>query len=250
MKAFYCLGEEFKKYVCINNIESEWTRNWFDLYTILLDYEFINSPEDQQYLIKMQMTKKALTKLIRTLNWNESIILEDYENWDWKIKVYIWSNDEISNILPSILCPNYKPIKKSFRLQNLASYWIDYIFSYISLMNVIIRRNNRIIDVLTTVGNTYQIDHCEDDKAQKRIDKILASWPITNWVWKPKYLTIFDSDQQVINNIKKFPYIWNIRGIKWNISFNVDELYQILNLMYGYKSIPTYIDLNTANDDI
>ena len=249
-RAFIRKGNGFKQELIINDIDFTLRRDMIDLYTIILEYDIIYQLEESNLLKSLIQTKQSLSRLIEILDVNEAIILEDYENLESFAKVTIWNNDDISDIFPSMQCPNYKHRKKSFRFQKIKNYWLSYIFERVRKMWVIIRVNHKLIDVYSLIGSTYKINTFENDKIKNKIDRILASCSINEWIWKPSILAIEDSETKTIIKVNKFPYISNIKEINVEWEVNAKKLHCLFNLIDKLNIVPSFLRISSINWDL
>ena len=246
--AFLWLGKEFKTWVYLNDLDFKNKRNLLNYYTLLMEYKDIDDPHKNEYVLKLHTIRKVLTTLIRMIVKNEVIALEDYKDMPWVVWVTICKNNDISDIFPSMLWPNYKQYKKSFRYNKIKDYCLDYIFTRVMNMRIYIKFNHNLIDIYSIVGRTYRINDSEIDNTKKKIDKILAACPTSNWKCKPEKLEICYSDEQIISEVKRFPYFSSIKEIDLSVRANSEDLHQLLILSKNFDNIPLYLNIYTLHD--
>ena len=234
-KAFRILGRDFMRDLYTDGENIDLQRILFDVFKVYFRYSTSDGKSKE-----IQKTKNGIQELIKILGRNEVIILDSFYVEYQIARVMFLQNDEIEDVVPSITCPVYKPNIKSFRLGSISNAFIKYIFSRVKKMPVIIKINRKKIEVHSCIGKWYDI-LCNEKpasfKVHKEVDRILASCPQHEWVWKPTKLIIYGHWAKIANKIECFQYMSNIKEFKINLLAFWEDYDLFWMLISKYKHI-------------
>ena len=240
-KAFKVWGKELMRSLYFTDASSRIPKIYFDVFKVFIEYSILSTKSREN-----QKAKNFISKLVKMLDQNEAIFIENI-NIDYEIaRVSVIQNEEISDIIPAMSCSAYKPNKRSFRLNRISDALIKHILFQIQKMSVAIKCNRNKIEVYSFIIGWYNIFVKEKPalwKVQQEVDRILESCPVNNWVWKPNRLKIFGFNAELLNRIEQFSYLPAIKEFKINLFAFWEDRDFFMTLISKYKEVAFNVDI-------
>ena len=142
------IGRDFKRDIELEKLKENArhlrpNRSWIDLFTLSLSTNFNNYYFD-------------LTTLIDNLSEDEVIIIDFHDDIFKRYQIQYWSKDSISDILPAIKCPSFKPETKIFKTSETHEMrW--FIDDKDDIKSIVIENTDKKLYLNLVYGDTIKI---------------------------------------------------------------------------------------------
>ena len=165
-----------------------------------------------------------LTILLNETNENEVIVLEAHKSNTDDIQMYICKEDEISEILPAILCPSFKKEVKLLKKSDLERIK-NHIIRILDRKSVVLKKNGINIAIYSVFSSTLKFHHSSNEisKIQHLEEEIQGMCEIQDWFCKPKRLNAIDFLELNYKEILSKPLTKNVNFATFNITRNIDD---------------------------
>ena len=239
------IGRDFKRDIELDNLKENArilkpNRSWLDLFSLSLSDDYNSTIFD-------------FTNLTDNLREDEVIILDSHDDIFKDYQIYFWRKDRISDILPAIKCPSFKPETKIFKTSEMEKMR-KFIYAQKHTKSIVIENADEKIFINLIYGNTIKILFriFTDDQPTEIFNKLKERyelWEIGDCACKPKKIRVwenkFEGFQYTIEDLERISIIKDAKlGI--NIVFkNYCRSFPIIDSMFFNNSSRWMSDKDT-----
>ena len=106
------IGRDFKREIELDHLKENErylrpNRSWLDLFSLSLSYSFNDYSRIKHF---------GFTNLIDNLSEDEVVIIDSHGDIFKDYQIHYWRKERISDILPAIKCPSFKPETKIIKI--------------------------------------------------------------------------------------------------------------------------------------
>ena len=206
------IGRDFKRDLELDSLnidtsELRTNRSWIDFFKLSLSYNYFD-----EILFDY-------TDLIDCLSEDEVIILDSHDDVFKEYQIHYWRKDRISDILPAIKCPSFKPETKIFKTSEIDEMK-NFIFDHNHAKSIVMENTDEKLFINFVYGDTLKIipRGIKGLRRTNYFDKLKERyklWEIDDCVCKPKKIRIWEDDCFFLKyDIEEHVRISNINDIK------------------------------------
>ena len=210
MKALIYLGRDLKKekYLKYNEGLNDINFEWIDLISL----------SSRRFDIFSVKNGEQFFTFCKKLNKDEVIVCDLHKSSFDDIQIYIIKREDISNILPAILCTSFKIEEKSFIKWNYEQFKSE-MWEILKTKSLVIEIKNQEITMYSVLSSTLVIKECENINYE-----IYKPCQVQGWLWRPTRLLATISNKINIKQILSMNLIENVKYAKLKIIWNISKL--------------------------
>ena len=218
------IGRDFKREIELDHLKENErylrpNRSWLDLFSLSLSYSFNDYSRIKHF---------GFTNLIDNLSEDEVIIIDSHGDIFKDYQIHYWRKERISDILPAIKCPSFKPETKIIKISE-TNEMRRFINSKDDIKSIVIESTDQNLYLNLVYGDTIKFTPRRKffsslyTKFFNKLKERYSLWGIDDCAWKPKKIRFWEIDFKSFQyTIERLERISNIIDVK--LGTNISDL--------------------------
>ena len=184
-------------------------RSWWDLFLISISDSLPNT------------WWNIITAIIDQLNEDEVVILDYHDNIFQKFQIQYQLKEDISNILPAVLCPSFKKESKLFANPEKNKI-MEFIINESRTKSVVIEKNSEDISIYSVFSQILKSTWINDfDEIIVNITERTKHWKFPDWECRIKKIRLLAKNlNEKDNALDIIDQVSDVKDVKMWLSIN------------------------------